>query len=67
MSYNSFIYLFPFLSVSWLLWALAPQKWRPGVLLGASLVFYYASTQRYIVYILLAAAVVFFRQSRSEQ
>lgn len=57
MSYNSFIYLFLFLSVTWLLWALAPQKWRPGVLLGASLVFYYASTQRYIVYILLAAAV----------
>ena len=57
MSYNSFVYLFVFLSVTWLLWALAPQKWRPGVLLGASLVFYFASTKRYIVYILLAAAV----------
>ena len=57
MSYNSFIYLFVFLSVTWLLWALAPQKWRPGVLLGASLVFYFASTKRYIVYILLAALV----------
>lgn len=57
MSYNSFIYLFGFLVVAWLLWAFAPQKWRPGVLLGASLVFYFASTKRYIVYILLAAAI----------
>ena len=57
MSYNSFIYLFVFLGAAWLLWALAPQKWRPGVLLAASLVFYFASTKRYIVYILLAAAV----------
>lgn len=57
MSYNSFIYLFGFLVAAWLLWAFAPQKWRPGVLLGASLVFYFASTKRYIVYILLAAAI----------
>lgn len=57
MSYNSFIYLFVFLGAAWLLWALAPQKWRPGVLLAASLVFYFASTKRYIVYILLAAAI----------
>ena len=57
MSYNSFIYLFVFLVIAWLLWAFAPQKWRPGVLLGASLVFYFASTKRYIVYILLAAVI----------
>lgn len=57
MSYNSFMYLFVFLVAAWLLWAFAPRKWRPGVLLGASLVFYFASTKRYIVYILLAAAI----------
>ncbi len=57
MSYNSFIYLFVFLGAVWLLWALVPQKWRPAVLLGASMVFYFATAKRYIVYILLTAAL----------
>lgn len=58
MSYNSFIYLFIFLGVSWALWAVLPQKWRPGVLLGASLLFYVATAKRFVVYILVAAAII---------
>lgn len=57
MSYNSFIYLFVFLGVVWLFWALLPQRWRPAALLGGSLVFYFVTAQRFIVYVLLAALV----------
>ena len=57
MSYNSFVYLFVFLVLAWLAWALLPQKWRPGALLAASLVFYAVSARQYTVYILATAAV----------
>lgn len=57
MSYNSFIYLFVFLVVSWGIWAVLPQRGRPFALLGASLVFYLVSARQYIIYILAVAAV----------
>lgn len=57
MSYNSFAYLFLFLGAVWLLWAVLPRRMRPGVLLAASLFFYWATARRYIVYLLVLAAV----------
>lgn len=57
MSYTSFVYLFLFLPAVWALWAVLPQRGRPAVLLGASLLFYWLTSGRYIVWILAAAAV----------
>ena len=34
MAYHSSVYLLLFLPLMWALWALAPQKYRAGVLLG---------------------------------
>ena len=40
MSYTSFCYLFLFLPLVWVLWAVLPRRGRPAVLLAASLLFY---------------------------
>ena len=57
MSYTSFGYLFLFLPLVWLLWAVLPRRARPAVLLAASLFFYWMSAGRYILWILAAAGV----------
>lgn len=58
MAYNSAIYFLVFLPIVWALWALAPQKYRAGVLLGASLWFYWCGAGFGILWLLGIAAVV---------
>lgn len=55
MAYNSFPYLFMFLPVTWLLWAVLPQRRRPLVLLAGSVLFYWLMAGQYIYWLLLAA------------
>lgn len=57
MSYTSFGYLFLFLPLVWVLWAVLPRRGRPAVLLAASLLFYWISSGRYLIWMLAAAAV----------
>ena len=58
MAYHSSVYLLLFLPLVWALWALAPQKYRAGVLLGGSLWFYWCGANYGIVWLLGIAAVV---------
>ena len=57
MAYNSFTYLFIFLPLCWVAWAVLPQRYRPAALLGGSLVFYWMMAGTYTVWLLLAAAL----------
>lgn len=57
MAYNSFPYLFLFLPLVWLLWAVLPQKRRPAVLLAGSMLFYWLVAGQYTYWLLLAAAL----------
>ena len=57
MSYTSFGYLFLFLPLVWVLWAVLPRRGRPAVLLAASLLFYWISSGRYLIWMLAAAGV----------
>ena len=58
MAYHASVYLLLFLPPVWALWALAPQKYRAGVLLGGSLWFYWCGANYGIVWLLGIAAVV---------
>ena len=58
MAYHSSVYLLLFLPLMWALWALVPQKYRAGVLLGGSLWFYWCGANYGIVWLLGIAAVV---------
>lgn len=57
MAYHSALYFLLFLPLVWLLWALAPQRLRPAVLLGGSLWFYWCGAGYGIVWLLGIAAV----------
>ena len=57
MAYNTFLYFGLFLGTVYTAWLLSPAKYRPMVLLGASLFFYWLSARQYIVWILGAAIV----------
>lgn len=56
MAYNSFPYLFVFLPVCWAAWAVLPQRRRPAVLVGGSLLFYWLMAGSYTLWLLVAAA-----------
>lgn len=57
MAYNSFLYFGLFLSLTYLVWLAAPARRRPLVFLGASALFYWLSSGRYILWFILAAVV----------
>ena len=58
MAYHSVQYFLLFLPAVWLVWAAAPKKWRPGVLLAASLYFYWRSSGFAVVWLLGLSALV---------
>lgn len=57
MAYHSVEYFLLFLPLVWGLWAAAPRRARPGVLLAASLLFYWFTAHWLIVWLLGVAAV----------
>lgn len=57
MNYTSITFLVYFLAPAYVLWRLAPQKFRGWVLLAASMVFYWLSSGAMVQLILLTSAV----------
>ncbi len=59
MQYNSWLYIFPFLGGSTLIYYLIPEKNRWKILLFSSITFYLISSRFLIIFILLSAFTVY--------
>ncbi|MDD4850431.1 MAG: MBOAT family protein [Gemmiger sp.] len=57
MAYNTFLYFGLFLGAAYLGWLVAPARRRPLVLLAFSLLFYWLSAGRYILWFVAAAVI----------